>query len=135
MESLTIPAVAALGIGAVGLVVCALWMAQLLPASARTWWREITRSWARRRGPLEPGARRVVTGRPASERLEMFERPARQPALRPDVLRRERSRLSAAESRRFIEQMADDEPERLAGVVGELLAQDDDGAGRRRGQR
>ena len=51
--------------------------------------------------------------------------------MRPDVLRRERERIDAAATRRFIDQMADEHPEVLAEVVGELLAQDRAAEGRR----
>ena len=51
--------------------------------------------------------------------------------MRPDVLRRERERIDAAATRRCIDQMADEHPEVLAEVVGELLAQDRAAEGRR----
>ncbi|MEM9041887.1 MAG: hypothetical protein AAGD33_18510 [Actinomycetota bacterium] len=92
-------------------------------------------------GVASPAARRAtatrapIAGMPARSRLDTAGdpsmRPSRQPAMRPDVLRRERERIDAAATRRFIDQMADEHPEVLAEVVGELLAQDRAADGRR----
>ncbi len=119
------PALLLLGIGLIGLAGCTIVTSQVLPPMPSGWRTRL--SWRRRRtGPVEPSgaARRVVTGPPAAARLASDSRPARRAAFRPDVLRRERELLSIAESRRAIEQLADDDPERLASVVGLLLAQD-----------
>lgn len=89
----------------------------------------------RARVPSSPAARRAASARspiagvPARARIDVGGaaspvRPSRQPAMRPDVLRRERERIDAAATRRFIDQMADEHPEVLAEVVGELLARD-----------
>lgn len=128
MDSSTLPATLALLVGLLVLLACSAVMSQLLPDSARAWWRRWS---ARSQRPTDPDLesespprRRGLTGVLAADRVRPVAAPARQPALRPDVLRRERERLSAAESRRVIEEMADDDPARLAALVGELLAAD-----------
>jgi len=70
----------------------------------------------------------VVTGAPAAERPKTDAGPARHLPLRPDVLRRERERIAIAESRRIIEQALEQDPERLAELIAQLLEQDRDGA-------
>lgn len=125
MDAITAPALLALAVGLIGLAACAAAMAQVLPSPG---WLDWLRRRDRRVGvpptSLERGGRRVVTGASAADRLGNPRPPARRPALRPDVLRRERERLTAEESRRIVERLADEDPARLAGVVGALLASD-----------
>ncbi len=125
MEPATFTAIAALVIGVIGLAVCALAMAHVLPDRPPGWWWRVRDRWQQRRAP-DPAdePRRVVTGASAADRLTPDARPARHPALRPDILRRERQRLSAEAARRIVTQLADDDPARIAGVVDELLAED-----------
>lgn len=134
MDAVTAPAIVAFAVGLIGLGACAAAMAQVLPGPG---WLSVFRRRPRGDGELEVRqarhSRRVVTGASAADRLDPDRRPARPPAFRPDVLRRERERLTAEESRRIVERLADEDPARLAGVVGALLASDDVGAERRKG--
>lgn len=131
MDQATLPAIGALVVGATGLTACWLAMARSLPTITVGWWR---RSRAARRSRLvtQPSRRRVVTGASAADRQLGEVRPARHPALRPDVLRRERERLGLAESRRIVEQALADDPKRLADAIERLLAEDRHDASLRR---
>lgn len=135
VESLSAPALVAFAIGAIGLIGCTLAMSQVLPPATRDWRRRLFSRRIRDRHEAEPetARRRIVTGPSAAERLAGGTRPPRQVGFRPDVLRRERERLAAVESRRAVEQLFEDDVERLAQVVGHLVAQDGGDAAQQEG--
>jgi hypothetical protein len=123
MNDLALPASAALAVGVLGLLACSVAMSHVLPTTQRRWWRRRRRS-ALRVPPPRVSGRRVVTGAPAIERLAIGAQPTRHPTFNPDVLHGDRERLGIAESRRIIEQVFDEDPMRLAGVVQRMLAED-----------
>lgn len=137
MDTTTVPAAVAFVVGAIGLFVCVVSMSHAMPTRGSTFgdgWRRLRRPRGRRLAADESTSRRIVTGAPAADRLSPDARPARHPAMRPDVLRRERERLSTEEARRVVAQYVDDDPETLAGVVDQWLADDRRTQDRREGR-
>lgn len=116
-------ALAIFGVGIVGLVLCNLAVGYTFPSEWAERWRR--RSNRRTHSPAtQRRRRRVITGAPAAERMGTGDQPARQATFRADDLRRERQLLAVAESRRTVEELLEHDPERLARVVDQWLAQD-----------
>ncbi|MFK7918449.1 MAG: hypothetical protein AB8G14_10255 [Ilumatobacter sp.] len=127
MADSSLPALAALIIGAVGLLAC--WVAmthKLRPPQWWQWWKPAPHHTPPAESVPEPAVprRRVVTGAAAADRLGHRRPPGRHLPFRPDLLRYKRQRLGVEESQRVIEHALQDDPKRVADAIEQMLAED-----------